>query len=173
MPKKPRSPEEVTQICADYLSKSPDGKNIYTIQSLCKKFRISKNKLFEILAKNNIPKRLVYLSKETEKNIISDYLVFDKLGFYLNFRREICKKYKISQTTLDEVLRRNKVKIRRTRVVLAEFRKKVISDYLEKREGKWRYTILDITEKYKINSGFIYQMLQKEGVTLRRLKKSG
>lgn len=168
MPRKLRLVEEELSIAKDYLLKNSDGKFTYSILQICKKYRISKTTLFLIRDRYKISPRLPGLSKKTEKMIVSDYLKTDRFGLFVHFRDDVCKKYSISQTTLDAVLRRNNVSIRRTRDISADFRKKVVADYFARNTDGWVYTISDISLKHEINDGFIYYILKKEGITSRR-----
>lgn len=168
MPKRIRTPDKELQISADYVLKNPDGDFVYSLLGICKKHKISKDTLYKIREKYNLPNRTLRVDKKTEKNIVSDYTEIDRFGLFVYFRDEICRKYNISNTTLDAILKRNNVRIRRTRDINKEFRQKVVSDYIAEENGVWTYTISDISLKYQVNAGFIYYILKKEGLTVRR-----
>lgn len=171
MAKRIRTPEEEHQISADYVSKNPNGSYIYSLLEICRKYKVSKDTLYRIRDKYNLPNRTLRVDVQAEKDIVSDYIKIDRFGLFVYFRDDICKKYNISNTTLDVILKRNSVKIRRTRDINKEFRNKIVSDYLAVENGKWLYTISDISLKYRVNAGFIYYILKKEGITYRRYNK--
>ena len=132
--------------------------NGYRTRDITKKYHISEPKLQKILDIYNIPKRRdnSYRYKITDKKIINgiinDYSNTDMLV------TEICEKYDMSKTTLQGILRRNKVPNRKSMKKNNCIDDNVINDYLNNVATK------NICNKYNISTSNFYRILKRNNI---------
>ena len=131
----------------------------HLVKEICKKCNINRSKLERIISNNNIPRRQPSkLCKITDINIINkiidDYNNTDLLTI------EICEKYGISPSTLNTLLRKNNIPIRKPIKRNKYKDSDIINDY------KNNISLIDIAIKYNICENTVYSILRRNNIKL-------